>query len=270
MKKYKENIISSKDTVKDGLKKISNLKIKTLLVVDKNKKFLGTITDGDIRRFSLKKNYGLNLKLEKIVNRNTIYINFKKEVINQERLKKEKKEILIPSLNKNQKIFSIQASDEKKSILDKSNIKVLILAGGEGRRLRPLTRYTPKPLVKISEKSVLQILVENLINYNFTEINVSTNYLANKISSHLKILFPKMNFKFLKETKPLGTAGPISKIKTKTCKYILLINADIITKINFDNFIDFHIKNNFDFTIAGHVYETMFNYGIINKKKIDY
>ena len=263
-KKLLKNIIQVNQSVKKALIKLSSLEIKNLLVIDKNKKFLGSITDGDLRRYTIKK-FDLKSNLQQIYKENSIFINSQKKVVNYNKLRKEKK-ILIPILDKFFRINDIKISDEKKSFTDKSEIEVLVLAGGEGKRLRPITRYLPKPLIRINEKAVIELLIENLFDYNFNNISISTNYHANKIEKFLKKVFKNFNFKFLKEDKPLGTAGPISKLNKKNYKYVLLINSDIITKINFDKLIKFHIKNNNDLTLAAYNHKSPFDYGVIKNR----
>jgi len=270
-KKFKENIIQVNKSIKDAILKLSSLKIKNLLVVDYKNKFIGSITDGDLRRYTLKNNFDLKSNLDKIYKSKSIYIDYKKKIINLNRLIKERKKILIPILDKDFKIIDIKVSDEKKSFIDKSEIKVLILAGGEGKRLRPITKYLPKPLIKINEKTVIEILIENLFNYNFNDISISINYRAEKIKNYLQKIYGKLILKFLQEDKPLGTAGPISKLNISKHKNILLINSDIITEINFDKLINFHLKNNYDLTLAGYKHKTPFNYGVVknlNNKSI--
>ena len=262
----RKNIIEVTQTVKRALLKLSMLEIKNLLVIDKKKKFLGSITDGDLRRYTLKRNFDLNSNLKNIYKKESIFINHKKKINNFNKLKKEKKKILIPILNKNLNIVDIKISDENKSLTDKSQIEVLVLAGGEGKRLRPITKYLPKPLIRINEKTVIEILIKNLIDYNFHNISISTNYYANKIERYLKREFIDFKFKFLKENKPLGTAGPISKLHSKKNKHILLVNSDIITQINFDKLISFHLKNKNDFTLAAYNHRSPFDYGVIKIK----
>jgi NDP-sugar pyrophosphorylase family protein len=154
-------------------------------------------------------------------------------------------------------------------------IKALILAGGEGSRLRPWTFSVPKPLLPIGEKPILEIIINRLKKFGFKEFIISLGYRGELIVSYFQY-GEKLGIKidYIRETVPLGTAGPLSllagKVKLNPREPILLMNGDILTRINFLEFIKYHKRHNFDLTVMVKKFEMQFPYGIlsINNKTI--
>ncbi len=154
-------------------------------------------------------------------------------------------------------------------------MKALILAGGEGSRLRPWTFSVPKPLLPIGEKPILEIIICRLKKFGFKEFIFSIGYRGEFIESYFQD-GRKFGIKidYIKEAVPLGTAGPLSlltdRIKFGSVKPILLMNGDILTRLNFLDFIKYHKSHNFDLTVMVKTFEMKFPYGIlgINNKAI--
>ena len=148
-------------------------------------------------------------------------------------------------------------------------IKALILAGGEGSRLRPWTFSVPKPLLPIGEKPILEIIINRLKEFGFKEFILSVGYRGELIVSYFQD-GQKLGVKidYIKETKSLGTAVPLSlladNVKFNPREPILLMNGDILTQINFLEFIKYHKRDNFDLTVMVKKFEMKFPYGILN------
>jgi NDP-sugar pyrophosphorylase family protein len=154
----------------------------------------------------------------------------------------------------------------------KDNISVLILAGGLGKRLRPLTFSIPKPMVNINGAPLISHLISSLIKYNLNDLYISTGYLSEVIMNFCKNGEQfGAKIKYINEKSPLGTAGPIGLVDIDKIKNsLLVINGDIVTNLDFNKFIQFHISNKADITVAvkEHVLESRYGTVDISKKKI--
>lgn len=151
----------------------------------------------------------------------------------------------------------------------KDKVTALILAGGLGTRLRPLTFSVPKPMVALNGKPILIRLIEHLKFYDIDDLFLSTGYMSNIIEAYVESGEKfGVNAKYLKEESPLGTAGPLSLLNTEHTKdYVLLMNGDIYTTININDLINFHIKNKSDITVVTKNHEIESRYGSIKTKK---
>ena len=260
-----KHLVSPEHQIKFAIKKLGMLgKLKKgsfCLVVVKQGNFLGTITDGDIRR-GLLKNYSINVKIKKIYKKRPIVT---RKILSNDQIKNflNKKGInFLPLINKNNEILDIY--DYKK--IDKvssMNCQMLIMAGGKGLRLRPLTNKIPKPLLLVNKKPIIEHIITNAKNQGIIDFFISINYLGYKIKKYLgngsKL---GVKIKYLQEKKPLGTAGSIGLIK-KFNRPIIVTNSDIISEINFKKMISAHKKNKSELTMVAKVFYKKDNYGRI-------
>ena len=141
------------------------------------------------------------------------------------------------------------------------------MAGGYGKRLRPLTKSTPKPMLKIANKPILEHIINRLKNQGFINLIISTHFKSNKIIKYFgngKKFGVKI--RYIKEKKALGTAGALSNLKGKIKKHLLMMNGDILTEINFIEFVKYHNLNKTDATIAVQSYNTTNPYGVFKIK----
>lgn len=146
-------------------------------------------------------------------------------------------------------------------------MKAVILAGGLGTRLRPFTEAIPKPLLPIGEKSVLEIQVQHLKQHGFTEIYIATNYKADYVESFMGDGSRYgVQLKFSKETKPLGTCGPVTLLKNELDSPFVLMNGDILTTLNFKNLYDFALQSDAQLTVVTKQILTPFNFGNVTTK----
>lgn len=147
-------------------------------------------------------------------------------------------------------------------------MKTVIMAGGLGKRLKPLTCVIPKPLLPLGEKTILECTINKLKEHDFKEIILATNFQSELFEAYLKDgSHLGVNLEYSKEEKPLGTVGPLSLLKEKIGKEpFIIINGDILTNLNFKDLMNFHINNNADITVTVKEIETPFQYGIIHSK----
>ena len=254
--------VGSNSKIIDIISKLEKTKNKFLLVVDKNNFFLGVINDGDIRR-GLLKGFTTEDKIKKIYNKNSFYI---KKKIEEKKIENifYKKQIQFFPVIKNKKIQLIYLSNLYSN--PKIENKLVIMAGGKGLRLKKITQKVPKPMLKVKGKPILEYLIENSKNQGIYNYIITINYLASKITKYFgNGLNRNIKIKYIRETKPLGTAGSLFYLKNES-KDLIITNADLFLGINYSELLDFHKKNNSDFTVVIKKLKWSFPYGSIKYK----
>ena len=261
----KKIFLKKNSTVKEAIKSLNESACQIILVVDDKQKLIGTVTDGDIRRCIAKGN-DLNCKLKKIMNKNPVTVKGNANFQNIQRIMKMNSILKIPEISKNNKIIKLHSWDVKASKI-KKNI-FFILAGGRGKRLWPLTKNNPKPMLKISNKPILHNLISDAKNFGFNNFVISVNYKKNKIINYFKN-GSKLNVKisYIIEKNPLGTAGSLKLLK-KNKLPIIVTNGDISSNVNFSELLDFHNQNKAFATVVVKQIEKTNSYGVIKTNGI--
>jgi dTDP-glucose pyrophosphorylase len=262
---WKKNLIYQNLKIKDAIKILNQNKYKIVIVVDKKKKFIGTITNGDIRR-GLIKGFYKNDKLFEIVNKKSIVLNLnhkKRDVIN---LFTKYKIGYVPIIKKNKEIIGIYAYQNPKKNLIKDTL-FLVMAGGKGKRLLPLTKNNPKPMLKILGKPIAEKLIEKALKEGFRDFIFSVNYLSHKIINHFRD-GKKWGAKiaYIKETIPLGTIGCLANLENFKFKNIVVVNCDVVTKLNFSDLLSFHDAHQQLVTVVSVIHTTKNQFGIMKTK----
>ena len=240
----KKPTIHKDQKIFQAIDKIIKSKIKILFVVDKKNKLLGSIASGDLRR-SIRKKIDLNQSVQRIMFKKPKYFKTKgKSLALMEEL------ICIPIVNRKKEIIDFQYNET--FIRDKNNT-VFLMAGGKGTRLLPLTKKTPKPLLKIKGTPIIEKIIMNFKSQGFKNFIISVNYLGYKIKKYLgdgeKL---KVSINYIDEKKYLGTAGSLSLIDLKNIFFpIIVTNSDLISDIDYHNLINFHKKKKSQITICG-------------------
>lgn len=263
-----KHLINPENRIKSLIKKLDKLgRLKRnnfCLVVGKRRNLLGTVTDGDIRR-GLLQNYKITDKVKKIYRKKPFVTKKTLTSIQIRNILNKKGITFLPLVNKKNEILDIYdytKIDDVSSI----NYKMLIMAGGKGLRLRPLTSKIPKPLLIVNKKPIIEHIITHAKNQGIINFLISINYLGYKIKKYLgdgsKL---GVKIKYLEEKKPLGTAGSISLIK-RFNKPIIVTNSDIISKIDFKEMISAHNKNKSQLTMVAKVLYEKDNYGRILAK----
>jgi dTDP-glucose pyrophosphorylase len=257
-----EYCINENSTIKEAMKNIDKNLTGACLVINENNQLLGVVSDGDIRRAILN-NHTINDRIDGIYSRNYKYmskIESKKKVI-EYMLKYKIRQM--PILDENKRLEDLYFLDDIISYEPKDNY-VFILAGGLGTRLRPLTEKTPKPMLKIGDKPMLQHIIEQFREYGFKNFIISLNYKGEIIEEFFKDGREfDINIEYIRETKKLGTAGSIALADDKLKKPFIVINGDILTGVDFDCFLNYHIDNDFKITAGVRNYEIKVPYGVM-------
>jgi len=254
--------LSPKATIKDALRIIDSGAIKLALVVDENDKLLGTITDGDIRRAILK-GKDLNDSIEDVYFKNPLTVSIDESKENIINLSISKKIYQIPVVDKEGRVVKIVLLDELIKPKTYPN-KVVLMVGGLGTRLRPLTEKTPKPMLNVGGKPILQTIVEKFASYGFKNIIMCVNYKSHIIQDYFGdgSRFG-VNIEYVLENKRMGTAGALSLLKEKPKEPFFIMNGDILTNVNFENMLEYHIQNKAIATMAVREYDFQVPFGVV-------
>jgi dTDP-glucose pyrophosphorylase len=261
MTDYSLHIIKDTANVKEALEKLNQLtEHLTLFVVDNDYKLIGSITDGDIRR-GLIKGRTTEDPVTTVMNRNFKYL--KNNEINIHDIRRYREGLLdvIPIVGTDFTIERVINLTEVKTILP---IHVAIMAGGEGKRLRPLTETVPKPLLKVGNKPIIEYNIDRLITYGVESIHISVNYLGDKIKEYFGNGESKgIKIKYITETSSLGTVGALSLGNFDTFDTILFMNSDLLTDIDFEDFYLEFVNSGADLAVVSIPYKVNVPFGVL-------
>jgi len=262
MEDYSKNIIRSGSTILDALKALNDLQTKflDLFVEDEKGEMVGVVTDGDIRR-GLIAGAQLTDFIDSVMNKKFIF--FRNETINIQDLKKYKSKgiSLIPVLNNYGKIEKIFNIGLLKSILP---IDAVLMAGGKGERLRPLTEKTPKPLLPVGDKAIIDHNIDRLISYGIQHINVTVNYLKEQIEDHYQKPRNGVKVQTVREPKFLGTIGSVKFVESFYNDTVLVMNSDLFTNIDYEDFFLHFQEHDAEMSVAAVPYNISIPYGILD------
>ena len=254
-------IINEKSTLLEALNRLNELSGKqmVLLVVDANGVMTGTLTDGDVRR-ALLGGVSLSSAVEEAMHRNFKAIRTEEVDVQLMRSCRLRGVGILPHLNVDGTIKNIYNLTVTKAVLPMSAI---LMAGGKGERLRPLTLNTPKPLLEIGGKAIIDYNIEALASVGITDITVTTRYLADQIHQHFATPVAGVNVKCVTETLPLGTIGAASLVARPKKGNTLVMNSDLLTTISFEEMYMRHVEEQADVTIAAIPYVVSVPYAIL-------
>lgn len=261
--------ININSTIKQALINLEKNTLKITIVVDNLNKFCGTITDGDIRRGLLR---GLTLKdsLKSIINKKSFITRKIMDELNLIKIMNDKNIDHIPLLDSKKKVIGIYVShDHDHSTPDIDNY-LLVMAGGKGLRLLPHTQHTPKPMMLVKKKPILEHIIERAKEEGFKKIWISIHYLGNIIKDYFKDGSKwGVEIKYINEREPYGTAGSLSYIKPKPKLPVVVMNGDLLTSVNYQSIINYHNKHKALATMAVKILHTQNQFGIIKTKGIN-
>lgn len=266
----KDILVGEVISVKDALKRLDKTAEKVLIVVDSREALLGTISDGDIRRFILK---GGNLQkdIRGVYNRKPTYVyleNFSTEAVKNIFVKN--KFGLIPVLDKQNRVADFitwdQAfSDEEKSAIDTTDLKipVVIMAGGRSTRLEPFTRIFPKPLIPIGDKPIVEVIIDTFRKQGVRKYFLILNYKGEMIESYFNNIAKDYQIIYIKETDYHGTAGGLRLIEKEIEDVFIVSNCDVIVKTRFNEVVNFHNEHKAILTVLSSVQHYKIPYGVV-------
>lgn len=263
IKEIIEIFIKAEDSIKTAMEAIDKGSRGIALIVDGEQRLVGTVTDGDIRRAILK-GFSLKEPVKTIMNSNYIFIT------------RNYSRTLVTTIFQNRGIMQLPVLDDDMRVVDvifyheffEETVKenwALIMAGGLGTRLHPLTSETPKPMLRVGAKPIIETIIEQLKSYGYKNIILCLNYKADIIRNYFQDGSNfGVNIRYINEKKRLGTAGAIKLVKDYIDKPFFVLNGDILTKLNFEQFMQFHIKSGNCVTIGTKKYEIQIPYGVVD------
>ncbi len=267
--KIRQKIVSAETSIIQTMRIMNDAYTKLLLVFD-NEQFLGIITNGDLQR-AIIANIPFTTPIREIVSlegKMYAHINDNKETIKEWMLSKRAE--LMPVLDEDGDLVDVIFWDEilegtpHNTIFRSINLPIVIMAGGKGSRLAPLTNVYPKPLIPIGEKTIVETIMDKFVAHNCHDFYMSVNYKADSIKNYFDFINnPEYNIHYFQEDKPLGTAGSLRLLKDKINSTFFVSNCDILIEEDYSEILNYHRSNNNELTVVAAVKTLSIPYGTI-------
>lgn len=258
----KNYIIETKTTILQALSALNDIghAAQTLFVVDDENKMVGTLTDGDIRR-SLISGKPLETPVGYVMHTDFQFMRESDWDVRKLKTLRKKGILFIPILDTKQHIVGVFNLMKYKNILP---IDAILMAGGKGERLRPLTEHTPKPLLPVGDKAIIDYNIDNLTYYGIKNISVTVNYLKEQLEEHFTTERNGVKVQCVQEPRFLGTIGSLRFVEKFENDTILVMNSDLFTNIDLEDFYLQFIETGADMSAAAVPYSISVPYGIFN------
>lgn len=267
--RWLEAIIPSSSCLEDAIKRLNSSALRIALVVDEDKKLLGTVTDGDIRR-SMLRHRSMRVSIVEVMNKSPVFVDSSSSRKIAAELMKKNDIYQIPVLDQERRVVDLWGRDQ--GLLGKIRENpVFIMAGGFGKRLSPLTNNCPKPMLRLGNKPILEHIIESFIAVGFYKFYISTHFLPRVITDYFgdgsKL---GVEISYLHEEVPLGTGGALGLLpREEINKPIFIINGDVLTSLDLIQFLDFHDTKDAVATMCVREYEYQIPYGVVGIKGSD-
>lgn len=262
MKSWEKALITPSTSVRSALETINQVGCQIALVVDESRRLLGTVSDGDVRR-ALLEGKTLNSLVRDVMHSTPTTV--REEDDRHARLAKMRRLALhqLPVLNGDGIVVGLETVDDFLSTPDRDEW-VVIMAGGLGSRLRELTHDTPKPMLRVGNRPLLETIVRGYADQGFRNFYLAVNYKAEQIEAHFGDGSQMgVSVKYLREQKRLGTAGALSLLPERPTRPFVVTNADLLTKENFAAMVDQHLEQGADGTMGVREYEMQVPFGVV-------
>mgnify|MGYP001296777805 CR=1 FL=1 len=256
-------------TIREAAELLTENSLRIVLVVDENNRLLGTVTDGDIRR-ALMTEYAITSSVTVVMQKNPATIIEGSSQHNALQIMREKDLLHLPVLDMQGIVVGLETVRDLLFEKQRSN-PVLLMAGGFGRRLYPLTHKMPKPLLPIGEKPILQAIIEQLAEGGFSQFFLAVHYRSEQVRAHFGDGSKwGVHIEYLEEDRPLGTAGALAMLDPSAINSpLLMMNGDLITRLDFGQLIKFHTEHDGRATICVREYDFQIPYGVVEGDGIE-
>lgn len=265
---WEKSLISENATIAEVIRNLDDSMVQISLVINPEGNLVGTLTDGDIRR-GLLNGLELSNSIEKIVNYDPLVVtpDMTREIVLQ--LMQVNKIHQLPVVNENRCVVGLHTWNELVAPSERTNIMV-IMAGGQGTRLRPHTENCPKPLLSVGGKPMLEHIIERAKLDGFRNFVLSIYYLGHMIEEYFGDGSKwQVNIDYIREKQPLGTAGALSLLKSHPTEPFLVSNGDVLTDVHYGELLDFHSSHNAYATMAVRQHEWQHPFGVVRTKGVD-
>ena len=264
---WRDTIVAPEIPVLEAVNKLDSISSQILLITDADDVLLGTLTDGDVRR-AIIADTSLEHPVIKIANRKPLTMSSKSAADDILQVMKTYYVRHVPLVDEAGRIVGIAGLDSPQGEEPALPNKAVIMAGGKGTRLYPLTRDLPKPMIELAGRPILELIVEGLVRRGIKHIYISVHYHAEIIKDYFgngqKF---GATIEYLEETKPLGTAGALRLLPEIPNEPILVMNGDVLTKADFRSLIEFHAQSGADAVMAVRSYDIEVPYGVVTVSK---
>jgi dTDP-glucose pyrophosphorylase len=254
------------NTLRDSISTINSGSLQVALIVDSNLRIIGIITDGDVRRAILK-GLSLDCSVELVMTQSPIYVLSGSSQSFALNLMRQKSIHHVPVVDKNMKIIDLFVLDD---LINKPSFpnQIILMAGGKGERLKPLTNNCPKPMLTVNGKPILEIILERCINAGFSSFYISVNYLKDHIIDYFGDGCKwGVSIDYLEEESPLGTCGCLKLLPDHINHDLLILNGDIITDLDLDRLIRFHKKSESKMTICSRSHRVRIPFAVLKSSE---
>lgn len=263
--KIKDILIRPDITIKQAIRLMDNAQKKILFIVNNENVLLGVINDGDIRRWILKEN-SLDRNVSEAMNQKPIFLKIGYPEDEAKKTMLSTGVDCIPILDEDKKVVSavwwidfFKGNSWKKRAID---APVVIMAGGEGKRLLPFTNVLPKPLMPIGESTIIELIINKFVEHGANDFYLSLNYKSNLIKAYFNDFKHNYNMHFTSEQEPLGTAGSLRLLKTELKGTFFTCNCDTLIEADYADILDFHKESKNKITLVGSMKHYKIPYGV--------
>lgn len=266
MKQWESTLIGPEATLEEAIATLDREALRIVMVVSAERRLLGTLTDGDVRR-ALLKHMTLDVPVAEVmcITPRTAARDWSKERILADM---EKYQLLqLPVVDQTGRVIGLETLHDLLNKRHRDN-PVFLMAGGFGTRLQPLTHNCPKPLLKVGDKPILEIILENFINAGFHRFFISTHYMPEMIREHFGDGSQwGVSIRYVHEEEPLGTGGALGLLPhNEIDRPLFMMNGDLLTTLNFQNLLEFHQDHSGVATMCVREYEHCVPYGVIQSE----
>ncbi|OAM92780.1 CBS domain-containing protein [Pelosinus fermentans] len=262
MKNWKDTLVKKDDSIFTTMGIIDASAVQIALVVDEQGKLLGTVTDGDVRK-ALLRGISLEEKNESIMNRNPVVARINEGRESLLAKMRNKRLHQIPVLDQQDYLVGLEILDEMVETNESDNW-IFLMVGGLGSRLGALTASCPKPLLNVGNKPILETIIESFAECGYRKFYLSVNYKADMIQEYFQNGENwGVEIRYICENKRMGTAGALSLLSERPNSPMIVMNGDILTKVNFNQLINFHESHKAKATMCVRDYSVQVPYGVV-------
>jgi dTDP-glucose pyrophosphorylase len=265
-------LVPQTHTIRQAMEQLEKTEEKIIFVVDGELRLIGSLTDGDIRRWILSDG-DLKAQVFQICNRTPYVVeeDFGSEQVRKHMLNGNLS--CVPVVNPSREIVRLLFWKEMfqggVAIKPKRrlNLPVVIMAGGQGTRLAPFTSVLPKPLIPVGDRTVIEIIIDQFLPYGLDRFHLSVNYKSKILKSFFEELAPSYSVAYLEEKEPRGTAGSLRELYSPTPEHLIVTNCDIVIQADYAELVSFHTDNNYDLTLVASLKDYHIPYGVCELEK---
>lgn len=260
-------IVETDATIIQAMRQLEETAQKILFVVDRERRLIGSLTDGDIRRWILAEG-GLQDSIGKVCNKSPYRVDPNYDLEQVRGVMVERNIGCVPVVDDRGQLVellfweSVFKDSGKHKPIRPIHLPVVIMAGGKGTRLDPFTRILPKPLIPLGDKTVIEHIIDSFLKFGVSTFYLSVNHKSKIIKSYFEELHPPYTIEYIHEDRPLGTAGSLRYLRDQLAGSIIVTNCDILIEADYAELVEFHHKNHNDITIVGSLKNYHIPYGI--------